>query len=194
MPGSEPSGSEGSRSEGPGSGSGTGSGGPARYFRTVLGRCPTGVALVTAPAEEAGAPPLGLIVGTFTSVSLDPPLVGFLPARTSSTWPRIRASGRFCVNVLSAGQRDVSEAFAAASPRRWDIPYDWSPSGCPVLPDAVAWVDCTLYTQSEAGDHWFVTGSVHALGTGRPEPPLVFLGGRYGTCAMGSVDRPVRGG
>ncbi|MEU7576330.1 flavin reductase family protein [Streptomyces sp. NPDC041068] len=152
-------------------------------FRTVLGRCPTGVALVTAPAGRPGADPLGMVVGTFTSVSLDPPLVGFLPARTSTTWPGIRAAGRFCVNVLSAGQQDVCEAFVAKSPRRWEIPYRLSPSGCPVLSEAVAWIDCAVHAQIEAGDHWFVTGAVRALGPGRQAPPLVFLGGRYGTYA-----------
>ncbi|QEU96832.1 flavin reductase family protein [Streptomyces kanamyceticus] len=157
--------------------------GPAADFRTVLGRCPTGVALITAPAPWPGADPLGMVVGTFTSVSLDPPLVGFLPARTSTTWPLIRSAGRFCVNVLSAGQRGVCEAFVAKSPSRWDLPHHRSPSGCPLLPDAVAWVDCVPHTQSDAGDHWFVTGSVRALGTGHQGPPLVFLGGHYGTYA-----------
>lgn len=138
---------------------------------------------MTAPAGRSGADPSGMVVGTFTSVSLDPPLVGFLPARTSTTWPLIRAAGRFCVNVLSAGQRSVCEAFAAKSPGRWDIPYRCSPLGSPLLPDAVAWVDCTLHGQYEAGDHWFVTGSVRAMGTGDQGPPLVFLGGGYGTYA-----------
>ncbi|WP_409239822.1 flavin reductase family protein [Streptomyces sp. PA5.6] len=167
-------------------------------FRTVLGRCPTGVVLVTAPARRFGTAPLGMVVGTFTAVSLDPPLVGFLPARTSTTWPLIRATGRFCANVLSAGQRGVCEAFAAKSPRRWEIPYDWSPSGCPRLTGAVAWIDCALHGQWEAGDHWFVTGSVRQMGTGDPVPPLVFLGGHYGTYAPRAVQNvprsePVRG-
>lgn len=158
-------------------------------FRTVLGRYPTGVALVTAPPARRGAAPLGMVVGTFTSVSLDPPLVGFLPAHTSTTWPAIRAAGRFCANVLSAGQRDVCEAFAAKSSRRWQMPYGWSPSGCPVLPGAVAWIDCTLHAQTEAGDHWFVTGLVQAMGTGPKESPLLFLGGRYGTYTPDPVQR-----
>ncbi|MGA4843582.1 flavin reductase family protein [Streptomyces sp. G45] len=152
-------------------------------FRTVLGRYPTGVALVTAPAGGPGAEPLGMVVGTFTSVSLDPPLVGFLPARTSTTWPGIRAAGRFCVNVLGAGQRDVCEAFATRSPHRWEVPHRGSPSGCPVLPDAVAWIDCAVHAQTEAGDHWFVTGLVRAMGVGGQGPPMVFLGGRYGSYA-----------
>ncbi|MEV0502777.1 flavin reductase family protein [Streptomyces spectabilis] len=158
-------------------------------FRTTLGRWPTGVALVTAPASRPGASPPGMVVGSFTSVSLDPPLVGFLPARSSTTWPRIRAAGVFCVNVLSAGQRPVCEAFVARSPRRWDVPHHWSPSGCPVLSDALAWVDCALHAQTEAGDHWFVTGVVRSLGAGRQGHPLVFLGGRYGTYAPTPVPR-----
>ena len=74
---------------------------PAR-FRQVLGHLPTGVVVVTAIDDEG---PTGLAVGTFTSVSLDPPLVGFLPAASSTSFPRIRAAGSFCANVLAAGQQ-----------------------------------------------------------------------------------------
>lgn len=65
---------------------------------------------------EPGGDPIGLAVGSFTSVSLDPPVVAFLPATTSSTWPRIRATGRFCVNVLAADQEHVCRACASKAP------------------------------------------------------------------------------
>ena len=70
----------------------------AALFRQVLGNYPTGVTVIT--ALSANGDPLGMVVGTFTSVSLDPPLVGFLPDKKSSTWPLIEAAGHFCVNVL----------------------------------------------------------------------------------------------
>ncbi|MCB2062129.1 MAG: flavin reductase family protein, partial [Novosphingobium sp.] len=67
------------------------------HFRQVLGAYPTGVAVITAMDTEGA--PAGMVVGTFTSVSLDPPLVGFLPDKSSSSWPKIESAGRFCVNV-----------------------------------------------------------------------------------------------
>ncbi len=156
---------------------------PARNgLRTVLGRYPTGVALITGVRPGPEDSPLGLVVGTFTSVSQEPALVGFLPARTSTTWPRIRAGGRFCVNVLGADQQQVCEAFLRRDEDRWDMPSEPSPSGCLILPEALAWVDCELVTQTGAGDHWFVVGAVCSSGLLRSGPPLLYLGGRYGTC------------
>lgn len=151
-------------------------------LRSVLGHYPTGVVLVTAPPPASEHSPLGMIFGSFTSVSLDPPLVGLLPARASDSWARIKSAGRFCVNVLAADQQDVCEAFTTKSDRRWTMPITTSPSGCPVLADALAWIDCEPASQTGAGDHWFVTGAVHALGVIRSAPPLVFLRGQFTTC------------
>ncbi|MEN3586028.1 flavin reductase family protein [Streptomyces sp. ZYX-F-203] len=149
-------------------------------LREVAGHHPTGVALVTAPAPSPGQAPPAMIVGTFTSVSLRPPLVGFLPARTSTSWPRIRAAGRFCVNVLAADQKDVCRAFATADPGRWEVPHEAAETGSPALREALAWFDCELAGEVEAGDHWFVTGAVRDLGIRRIGSPLVFLNGDYG--------------
>jgi 3-hydroxy-9,10-secoandrosta-1,3,5(10)-triene-9,17-dione monooxygenase reductase component len=151
-------------------------------FRSVLGHYPTGVVLITAPAHAPGQPPPAMIVGTFTSVSLDPILVGFLPARTSTTWPRIRASGRFCVNVLGADQQHVCQTFTSGASNRWNMPHRQAPSGAPVLAQALAWIDCEVAGESEAGDHWFVTGLVRRLAVQRSGDPLLFLRGGYTTC------------
>lgn len=150
----------------------------ANRLRSVLGHYPTGVVLVTGP----GDPPAGMVVGTFTSVSLDPPLVGFLPAKTSTSWPRIRAAGRFCANVLAAGQQPVCEAFVSRDPARWQVPYGLAPSGAPLLNDALAWIDCDVAGEAEAGDHWFVTGRVRRLQVQHPGEPLLFLRGEFGAC------------
>ncbi|HEX3791374.1 MAG TPA: flavin reductase family protein [Pseudonocardiaceae bacterium] len=147
-----------------------------RLLRSVLGHYPTGVVLVTAPGP---APAPAMVVGTFTSVSLDPPLVGFLPARTSTSWPRIRAAGRFCVNVLAADQHQVCLDFVARADHRWDRVVRHAPSGAPVLADALAWIDCDLAGEVEAGDHSFVTGLVRCVCMQRAEPPLLFLRGGY---------------
>ncbi|HEY8987305.1 MAG TPA: flavin reductase family protein [Streptomyces sp.] len=151
-------------------------------LRSVLGHYPTGVALVTGPGE----PPAGMIVGTFTSVSLDPPLVGFLPSKASTTWPRIRAGGSFCVNVLGAHQREVCAAFTSRDPARWEVPHRPAPSGAPALSGALAWIDCDLADETETGDHWFVTGRVRRLQVQCDGEPLLFLRGEFGAC----VPRP----
>src|SRR3712207_9085160 len=82
-------------------------------FRRVLGQFPTGVAVVTAMGRDGK--PVGMAVGFFTSVSLEPPLAGFFPAVTSKTWPEIEAFGGFCVNILSAGQDSVCRTFSRSS-------------------------------------------------------------------------------
>jgi 3-hydroxy-9,10-secoandrosta-1,3,5(10)-triene-9,17-dione monooxygenase reductase component len=88
-------------------------------FREVLGQYPTGVVVVTAmgPADDA----LGMTVGSFTSVSIDPPLVAFLPSKMSSSWRSLRESGgSFCVNVLSSDQEDVCRAIAMRKHNKFD--------------------------------------------------------------------------
>jgi 3-hydroxy-9,10-secoandrosta-1,3,5(10)-triene-9,17-dione monooxygenase reductase component len=147
-------------------------------FRSVLSTYPTGVALVT--AVDAGDP-VGLIVGSFTSVSLRPPLVGFLVDKGSSTWPRIVPSGRFCVNVLGHHQEEVCRLFAARSPDRFaSIGWSAERNGMPVLEDVIAWIDCDIDRVDEAGDHWWVVGRVRQLETVNDAAPLVFLRGAFG--------------
>lgn len=151
----------------------------SRYFRDVLGQFPTGVAVIT--ALDAEGRPLGMAVGTFSSISLDPPLVGFMPARTSSTYPKIEATGRFCVSILGADQEDVCRAMATRGADKFDgIPWFPAPSGAPVIDGALAWIDCTLAHRHEAGDHHIVLGEVDQLSELRPGPPLVFFRGGYG--------------
>lgn len=147
-------------------------------FRRTLGSYPTGVVVVTAAGDE----PAGMVVGTFTSVSLDPPLVGFLPDRSSTTWPRIEAAGAFCANVLGADQLPVCKAFASRDGDRWSS-CTWrpAPSGSPILDGVVSWVDCSIEDVLEAGDHWFVLGRVQEMAVEREgADPLLFLGGTYG--------------
>lgn len=152
-------------------------------FRRVAGHYPTGLVLVTAPRPAPHLPPPAMVMGTFTSVSLQPTLVGFLPSKSSTTWPRIRAAGRFCVNVLAADQEQLCHSFTSAAPGRWEIPHRETATGSAALRDAIAWFDCELAGEVDAGDHWFVTGAVRDLGVQRSAPPLVFLRGGYGACS-----------
>lgn len=152
-------------------------------FRQVLAHYPTGVAVVTTMDEGE---PAGMVVGTFTSISLDPPLVGFFPRTGSGTLEQVRASETFCVNVLGVDDEELCRRFASAPAGDRFGTVDWSPGahGAPVLAGAVAWVDCRLEETREIGDHTLVVGRVTQLGTS-PEPadPLVFHRGGYGTCA-----------
>lgn len=151
----------------------------ARRFRDVLGHFPTGVAAVT--AIDADGCPTGMTVGSFTSVSLDPPYVAFLPDKGSSSFPKIRAAGSFCVNVLSADQEHICRNFAAKGTDKFQgSPWRPAPSGSPVLEGTVAWIDCDIEVIHEAGDHYIVIGRVRELGHHPEIRPLVFFQGGFG--------------
>jgi len=148
-------------------------------YRRTLGNYPTGVVIITGVDAEG---PVGLAIGSFASVSLDPPLVGFLPDKGSSSWPKIHESGSFCVNVLASDQLDVCRAFASRGGDKYQS-IDWTPgpTGSPVIDGVVAWIDCTIERVDEAGDHWFVLGRVVEMQVPRADVgPLLFLRGAYG--------------
>ncbi|WP_420452764.1 flavin reductase family protein [Ilumatobacter sp.] len=156
------------------------------HFRDVMGHFPTGVTIVA--GMDADGAPHGFTIGSFTSVSLDPPLVGFLPQLGSETWSAMSASGSFCVNVLSDQQSDLCWKFAksgAEASRFDDVDWHPSPSGSPVLDRAVAWIDCAVEHVYDMGDHHFVLGRVGALDAdadhdGAPPEPLLFYKGALG--------------
>lgn len=147
-------------------------------FRNVMGRYPTGVAVVTSAHDDEK---IGFVVGSFTSISLDPPLVGFFPGKSSSSWPRIEKSGRFCVNVLGADQSDLCRKFASKLDDKFSgFSVPQSPAGLPILEGAVAWIECRIEKVCELGDHYLVVGAVEAMGTsGGSGSPLIFAQGNY---------------
>ncbi|MFK4065935.1 flavin reductase family protein [Streptomyces sp. NPDC029674] len=155
-------------------------------FRRVLGNFATGVTVITAPpAGDAGegAGPAGFACQSFASLSLDPPLVSFMVARTSTTWPRIARAGVFCVNILGADQGDLCRAFAVSGADKFaGVAYDAAPvSGSPRLAGAPAWVDCTIQAVHTGGDHLIVVGRVDALGATEDDAdPLLFHRGAFG--------------
>jgi flavin reductase (DIM6/NTAB) family NADH-FMN oxidoreductase RutF len=151
----------------------------AARFRQVLGHYPTGVTVIT--ALEDGRP-YGLAANSFTSISLDPPLVSFCAAHTSTTWPHIRQAGHFCVNVLGEEQEELCRLFAVTGGDKFaGIGWKRASTGAPIIDDVVAWLDCTIEAQHEAGDHVIVVGRVHELGLAHHEGrPLVFFRGGYG--------------
>lgn len=153
-------------------------------FRQVLGHFPTGVTVIT--ATTADGTPVGFTIGSFTSVSLDPPLVGFLPMVNSERWAAINESGSFCVNVLGAHQADLCWQFAKSSITEPFEGVAWHPSaitGSPVLDGSIAWIDCAIEGVVDAGDHHFVLGRVLELEHTEPESepnPLLFFKGQLG--------------
>jgi flavin reductase (DIM6/NTAB) family NADH-FMN oxidoreductase RutF len=154
-------------------------------FRETLGHYPTGVAVVTAVAEDGR--PAGMVVGTFSSVSLDPPMVAFFPATGSRSFQQIRTARAFCVNVLAADQEQLCRRFATGGADKFDgVPRHPGPLGSPVLEDAVSWVECTFQDIREAGDHYIVLGLVHELAVQRSTLPLLFFQGGYGRFSPGS--------
>ena len=149
-----------------------------RRFRDVLGRFASGVAVVT---SMNGDVPVGMTCQSFASVSLDPPLVLFVPARTSRAWPLMQRSGHFCVNFLAEDQAPVSEVMASRGVDKF-ADVKWAPSaatGSPVLDGALGYVDCCIHAVHAGGDHCIVIGRVLDLAATSDRPPLLFFRGDY---------------
>ena len=147
-------------------------------FRHVLGHFATGVAVITA---DTPAGPVGMAVSSFTSVSLEPPLVAFLPDKSSTSWPKIRDAGAFCVNILSAGQEELCAQFARKGTDKFaGVAWRPAPSQAPILDGGMAWIDCELTQTFESGDHYIAIGRVLQLEAVEYGVPLVFFQGGYG--------------
>jgi 3-hydroxy-9,10-secoandrosta-1,3,5(10)-triene-9,17-dione monooxygenase reductase component len=144
------------------------------HFRRVLGEFSTGVVVVTSTSDDGT--PLGLAVGSFASVSLAPPLVAFFVAHSSSTFPKIAETGRFCANILSHAQQDVCKAFSRSGGDKFEgVEWRPAPSGAPVLAGVHGWIDCRINSIQRLGDHDLVVGEVEELdAAGGDVSPLVF--------------------
>jgi 3-hydroxy-9,10-secoandrosta-1,3,5(10)-triene-9,17-dione monooxygenase reductase component len=147
-------------------------------MRAVLGHYATGVTIVTSEDENG---PAGFTCQSFQALSLDPALIIFCVGKSSTSWPRIRESGHFAVNVLEEGQEALCRAFAASGTDKFSS-ATWSTSlnGSPILDDVLAWIDCTIEAVHDGGDHDIVVGKVHDLHA-RDAAPLLFFQGKYRT-------------
>jgi len=148
-----------------------------RALRDTLGHFASGITIISGVDEEG---PIGFTCQSFYSVSMDPPLVSFSVMKTSTTYPRIRETGSFAVNVLSHHQHDVSSQFARKGSDKW-AGVSWQPTvaGNPVIDDTLMWVDCEIWAEHEAGDHLIVIGRVVETSPAewhRHEPLLYFKG------------------
>ncbi|WP_327099027.1 flavin reductase family protein [Nocardia vinacea] len=153
-------------------------------YRRALGHVPTSVAVVTA-ATRSG--PVGMTIGSFTSVSLDPPLIAFFIDRSSRSWPRLYGASRFGVNILGHNQSEVCRTFSRPSDDRFhDVGWSESVNGVPLLDEAIVALECTRFKVDLIGDHYQVVGRVETLELRASEPPLIFLRGGFVDLSDGS--------
>ena len=147
-------------------------------FRAVLGRFATGVTVVTTRSPEGD--PVGLTVNSFTSVSLDPPLILFCLDLEAGSLPAFEAASCFAVNILGTDQEAVSNRFADPLAARFSANEftGWS-TGAPILADALAALDCTVHARHDGGDHVILVGRVQRLAVLDDAEPLVYWRGSY---------------
>ncbi|RVU15745.1 flavin reductase [Streptomyces antnestii] len=151
---------------------------PEDLKSALAGFC-TGVAVITALGPDGR--PAGMAVQSFSSVSLDPPLVCFCPAHTSTTWPRIRAAGRFAVNVLAEDQRELCRRFAVSGGDKFaGTPWRPGGNGAPLLDGALATIECELTDVLDGGDHAIALGRVTSLTAHRDTGPLLYFRRAWG--------------
>jgi flavin reductase (DIM6/NTAB) family NADH-FMN oxidoreductase RutF len=150
-------------------------------FRRTLGHFCTGVVVVTALDN---GDPVGMTCQSFSSLSLDPPLVMFSPAHTSTTWPRIRRVGFFAVNILAAEQEAICRTFAISGADKFSsVTWHTGLTGAPLLDGVLAYIECRLESVLVGGDHDIVIGSPVAMAERPQLDPLLFFRSRYGTFA-----------
>ena len=150
-----------------------------RGFRTSMGQFCTGVVIATGCLDGE---PAGFAAQSFSSLSLDPPLVALCPGKTSTSWPKLRDSGSFCINILAAHQKPVCDVFAQTGIDKF-ASLDWEPgaTGSPVLAEVIAYIDCELEAEHDAGDHTIAVGRVRDFQIFNAESaPLLFFRGGYG--------------
>ncbi len=151
-------------------------------YRQVLGHFPTGVTVITAVHEGV---PVGMAIGSFASLSLEPPQVLFCAGAHSSTWPKVQATGSFCVNILAEDQEDVCRVFASKAPDKFaEIGWRRSGNGSPIIDGVLAYIDCSIDDVVQSGDHAIVIGGVQDLEVRHEGGPLLFFRGGYGRYTM----------
>lgn len=152
-----------------------------RYFRTVLGRFPTGVTAITTESPDQQTP-LGLTISSFHSLSLNPPLILWTLTKAASSLTHFRNTERYVVHILSAKQKELATRFARGpQPERFKgLALTRAPGGTLMLddPDCAAWLECFNVTQHEAGDHYIFIGQVERCHY-QPVAPLIYHTGGF---------------
>lgn len=156
----------------------------SREFRNAMGTFATGVTVITTVDEEGE--PVGLTANSFSSVSLDPPLVLFCLDKGSLSLPIFQAAEHFSITVLADTQEELSTNFASQSPDKWDgVDYKICTNGCPYFEHALAVLECDTDAIHDAGDHVIIVGRVTAFSVDADRSPLLYYRGRYARIGAG---------
>ncbi len=158
-------------------------------IRGAMSEFTTGVTIV---ATEDGGIPVGFACQSFSSLSLDPPMILFTVMKSSRSWPHIEKTGTFAVNVLAEDQEDISAEFGRRGGKKFEV-GQWTRStlGNPLLLGSSVWIDCTVADVHEGGDHWIVTGKIEAIGQRDDVKPLIYHRGSYARVSRPGIDAPV---
>ncbi|MFD7154066.1 flavin reductase family protein [Kribbella sp. GL6] len=152
-----------------------------KLLRAAFGTFPTGVVAVAAEVDQSL---VGLAASSFTSVSLDPPLVSVSVAKASKTWPALRRATRLGLTVLADHHGEVCRQLAGPVERRFDgVAISATADGAVTLDDGLARFDCSIYREVEAGDHVLVLLRLHAVDHADTSPPLIFHRSGFGRLA-----------
>lgn len=150
-----------------------------KLFRSTLSNYASGITIISG---TNGNEPVGFTCQSFYSVSVEPPLISFSVMLTSTTYPKIRESGRFAVNVLADSQQEISNQFARKGTDKW-AGISWRPTrrNNPVIEDSLMWLDCDIVSEHVAGDHYIVVGRVTEMSQEEwhAKAPLLFFKGQY---------------
>lgn len=150
----------------------------ARAFRDAVGWFTTGVTVIT--ARDAGGTLFGVTANSFTSVSLDPPLILWSLDKRSPSLKGFAACPNFAVNILTQAQQHLSARFAASGTDKFrDVEYETWDTGCPILPGSLANLECRVETTHDGGDHVIFLGRVLRLESNKSGQPLLFSRGTY---------------
>ncbi|WP_461175149.1 flavin reductase family protein (plasmid) [Arthrobacter sp. Z1-9] len=148
------------------------------FYRQILGKLPTGVTAITGINDDNEK--LGLVVGTFQSLSLEPPLVMFCVDKSSSSWPKLRNLQKFTANILADDQISICRSLSRKGPQKFEgLPCSAGPLGTPHLDGATAYIDCVVTAEVLVGDHYMVIGAVTHMEDGSGDA-LLFRGGKFG--------------
>ena len=151
----------------------------SKDFRRCLGKFATGVTVVT--CSDAAGHPCGITANSFSSVSLDPPLILWNIAKVSNSLRAYLDAAHFAVNVLTSEQQDLSSHFAKSDHTLFDdVAFDVSADGVPLLQDTLAALECRTHRVHECGDHSIIVGEVTGFRSGEDDP-LLFYNGNYRT-------------
>ena len=150
-----------------------------RALRNAMGNFCTGVVIATG---MDGTTPVGFAAQSFVSLSLDPPLVALCPGNSSTSWPKIKSSGHFCINILGQDQKPICDVMARSGGDKFaDVNWRTEQTGAPILEGVVGFVECELEDEHAAGDHTIAVGRVVNFEVvDQSAAPLLFFKGSYG--------------